>query len=589
MMLSIALSTTGCGSRYRDKALDEVNEIMDESFFYQVDYASKSNEEFYGPFYETYLNNFINYMSKSQYEEFINLVHEIEEMDNHDYEAIMAKLDTILCKEDSVGFGLYHAFNAELIYEELFPAWVCNDITFKHVNTLKSIINDDEAFFEALFSKDINKMVDLIAEKTCYEDKDKLKQMIKDFDSYCFNKENKETRDEYSAKIQCTMNLIVQSKLESDEEFALTFYGRMLKDSVYFNKNETNIIHPLLFQNPSLTLKSSDKGEVTFEFPDKYFLSSDIQLLELKYIVVNSKIKEAFELQSSDTMDLISFILSNDCTLENASNEEEIRCELYQDLSPYFSSSDDFVDFLLRLFNLTEYSQKRYFEILKARIQENGIDLYDFLRYQCLVSLYNEHELGHYFYKDGLDGLDKWEITQMPAEKAEKYAEFYRENYFLASVDCQKEFEDIESILANNNLGFELALNQSAKFAWWEKPVTIKDDFLVQVYSAPVEISTTTKDGITIKYFEAPNGFNQGYLVDVYKSLSGETITKQIHGLDTTIVDPETGEEKKIVVVSINDNCDVKGSLRFASSIELFRSNYKTQDDSIIKALTTSK
>lgn len=587
ILIAISLATTGCGTISREEATSAVEKMMDESNFYQSDFVDENNEEYYGKFYNTYLNNFIDYMSKEQYKEFKNMVTDVERIDRFDYISLVNCLQNILCDGQEKGVGIYAAFNTELLYEELNQTSHLDDRNNRHINTLKCLVNDDEAFYKSLFSKDIDDFKKVIVEKTNASDED-VSELIDLFDEYYVLVSSFHSKKEYEElenKIIETMRNIISAKIESNPNFSYTLYGRMLRSSIYFGPDYIWITKNLVGDKTFLTSKDYFKGDVTFEFDQKYLFSQDIELWELKYLVANSYIEEAYERYrdpnyDSTGMELISILLSEKCTLENASNAEEIRCELYKDLGDYFDSSDDFADFLIRLFNREEYALNRYFEIFKKRISEDGISMLDFLRYESLRNLIKKYEYNSYFFENNNYYTTYDDLRSLPKENAEEIASVFRTNYKF-DVDYDKYFSEIDTILANNDLGVSRVINENASFNWWERPITINEATISAVLiSEPAELKERELDGVTLYYYEAPRGFEEGTLSEVFYNIDGNLVTREFPGVEAVIEDPDTKEDKFVTVISINKRPYLPDQdLKFVNPYPIYSYDYNATEE----------
>lgn len=586
VLLAISLATTGCGAITKDEATSVIEEMLDSSDFYQDEFLNETNEEFYGKFYNLYLNHFIDYMSKKQYKEFKEMVTSVEEIDRYDYDSLVKSMQKILCKEGDKGVGIYAAFNTEFLYEELTQAVDLDDNIYKNINTLMCLINDNESFYKALFSRDIDDLKNVIVNSTGAKEDDVL-NLITLFDEYYMHKSAHcflvGEKEDLENKINEVMKNIILAKYESDVTFARSFYGRMMRRSVYFGYDDINITRNLLGDKVSLSLNDAIKGKVTFDFDIKYLYSKDIELWELKYLVANAYIDEAYVRSNDSTytrnaMELISFLLSPDCTLENTTNAEELRCELYKDLGNYFDSSDDFADFLIRLFNRNEYALNRYFDIFKERLNEDGIDMLDFLRYESLRNLVKGKEINNYYFENG-EYMSSEELRELPADEASEIASVSRENYYF-DVDYDEYFKEIDKILANNDLGISRVINESASFNWWEKPITITDSLISTLVSEPLELKERDLDGVTLYYYEAPRGFEEGVLSELFYNIDGNLVTKEFPGIDTTMIDPDTKELKFITVVSINKNPNLDDiDLKFINPYPIYSYDYNATEE----------
>lgn len=578
-ILALSLMTSGCGHTTRDEAITNVEQLMEEYDFYKEERASESNEEFYGKFYNAYLDTFMDYMSNKQYRDFKDIVKAVPELEKYDYDSIITRLNNMICGNQDRGYGIYTAFNTRFLYEELHQATDLENPMYKDINTIRSLINDDEAFYDALFSRKIEKLEKLMIERLGADEED-VKNLIDLYDAYYSSISSvyyvPNEKEELETKINETMSNIIKAKMASDESFKETFYARMLKWSKYFGLSDVEITENLAGNKVTITL-SDLKGTVSFDCDIKYLYSKDLELWELKYIIANNYIEEAYnnrkkENKESVAMELLSFLLSSECSLENTTNAEEVRCELYKDLSAYFDSSDDFADFIIRLFNRREYALNRYFEIFEDRIKENGIEMLDFLRYEGLRGLVKKHEINTYIY----DSTDYYktneEIAGMLASDAEKYVQNSKTNYQFY-IDYDEYFKEIDSILEDNDLGISRIVNDSIEFQWWKKPVTISNSTLTSVMiSEPLTLKCMEFNGASVYYYEAPKGFEEGTLSKVFYNINGDLVIKEYPGLEARIEDPETGNSIFITAVGINKQpyIDEEVELKFVNPFPIY-------------------
>ena len=196
IMLSLILSTAGCkqDDTYKNNSYNIVEEIIDNNPFYQEYHLSQTYKQIYSPFYHTYLNQFFDYLNKEQYNTFLNIIREMDEaeINDYDYNKTIDYLDKIMgCQNNQYGRGVYHAFNARIVYENVYLSYKFNTDIYKEINTLRSIINNDDAFFSSLFSKDIDKFIECIQNNTGLENKDLIQALIVNMDLY-YDIESKE-------------------------------------------------------------------------------------------------------------------------------------------------------------------------------------------------------------------------------------------------------------------------------------------------------------------------------------------------------------------------------------------------------------
>lgn len=571
LALSIALANTGCTAEYQKNPLKEINELMEDDF-YQESRALETNKEFYGKFYRTYLNNFVDYMSKKQYKEFKTIVTDHELLEECDEEKIVERLNRILYEEDSRGIGLYAAFNSELLYEELNPVVVLDDEVFKHICNLKFLIDDDAAFFEAIFSKDINNLIDLICQKTGCEE-DTASVLVTYFDEYYLGLKTgyfNESKEEIKGHLEYVIKEITKSKIDNNKSFASIFYGRMFTNNKRY-KEQVSIRPDLLKNSATIIIEDEEKGNIQFDFDSKYLYSEDLELWQLKVIRANDYIKEAYSNCYSEEYDLeglalLSFLLSDECTLENTTSEDDVRCEIYNDLADYFTSPEDFNDFVIKLFRRNKNALDRYFEIFKQRIQEDGIDAYDFMRYESLRNLVKSNDIVTIHLNSDNTIERREEIKNMPREEALNYADVTLENYHFGT-HYEEDFKEIDDILENNDLGLSKIINDQVYFNWWDKPITVSGySAYSTLISQPVKPKTMVYNGIEMLYFEAPENFSDGYLAEVFYNIEGIPVIRKFEGLEATIKNPDTKEDMFIIVVSLNDNRTIPDELMFVKT-----------------------
>lgn len=573
IMLSAMLATSGCSTTYdklsyKDNSFEKVEDLMNNIDFYQEKYAGETNEEFFSPFYNQYLNNFLNYMSEDQYNTFLEMVSQIDDSERYDFPKVYSYLMDITEQDSNYGHGFYYAFNTRIIFESLFSAYDLRDDTYTHVNTLRDIVNNDDAFYQSVFSGDIDNVIDCIMENTSFSDRALVEEMMLKFDLYVENKESatyldKQIKEESAARIQEIMNMLVASKCQNDEEFANTFYGRMLNDSRYYNQDKIELTRYLIEDTFELT-QEDENGYLVITIPNEYYFS-DMTLEEIKKEKLLSVISKGLNEEKSNVLSLLSFLIHEE-TLNNistASTADEMREYLYNDLSSYFPSEDNFNDFCLRLYNGTSYGLETYFRLFKSRIKEDGISLLDFIRYYSLVELNKENTYNHYEFYDGSSRMDYDDLRKLKEEEYEDIAYNYPENYFLYNINYLEEFASIEQLLSQNDLGFKMMYNSSQKISWYTGSLEDASVEKSLVLSELVEPQMIDYAGNNFIYYECPKGYEDGQVVDAFLNIDKELTLREQSGFISEIINPETGESMFVYLVGINDDLANYQSLRF--------------------------
>lgn len=586
LMLSAMLSTTACSDsngnvNYRENAYENVEDIMNDTNFYQEKHAGSTNEEFYSPFYANYLNHFINYMDEEQYSLFLEMVSKVDDQERYEFPTIYSYLTSIMGTEKSFGHGFYYAFNTRLIFESLFSAYFLRDDTFTHINTLRDIINNDEVFYQSLFSKDINALIDCIMENTSFSNRSLVEEMILKFDIYVDKSTStfymdQKLKEEAANRIQEIMNKIVASKCANDPEFAKTFYARMIQNSRYFD-DETFELTRCLIEDTFNLVQNDEQGYLIITLPNDYYFSNK-SLEEVKEAKFEDVVFKEIKEEKRNMLSLLSLLVTEE-TLQKMgdASPDAMRQYIYEDLSSFFSSEDDFNDFCLRLYNGTSYSLEKYFNIFKSRIKEDDITLLDFIRYYSLVELNKEHTFNHYDFYDSKNTMTYDELRKLKEEEYQNIAYNYPENYFLSNIDYSKEFDLIENILSQNDLGFQKIYSSNKVIDWYIGEIDENQITETVVLSELVEPHNIDYEGNKFVYYECPKGFEHGRAVDAFLNIDKELTIREQTGFTSEVINPETGEIMFIYLVGLNEDIDTYPSLRFITEYSHILNQEKDQ------------
>lgn len=573
VLLSAMLATSGCSKTnvdvsFKDNAYQKVEDIMDNTDFYQEDYAFETNAEFYSKFYKQYLDNFVNYMDEEQYNTFLEMVSQIDESERYDFPKTYSCLGNIIGEDVNYGHGFYHAFNTRIIFESLFSAYIFRDDTYTHVNTLRDIVDNDESFYQSIFNKDINQVIDCIMENTYFQDRALVEELMLKFDLYVDKRESEnyhdqQIKEEAASRIQEIMNMLVSSKCQNDKEFANTFYGRMLQESRYAGKERIELTR-FLIEDTFELLKKDENGYLCITLPNEYYFSnmSLEEVKEEKFLSVISK--EISKENRGIVLSLLSYLINEETLVKiKDASPEEMREYIYNDLSSYFKNEDDFNDFCLRLYNCTTSSLEQYFKIFESRIKEDDITLLDFIRYYSLVELNKKRTYNHYEFYDSENRLDYDELRKLKEEEYEDIAYNYPENYYLGNIKYLEKFASIEDILSQNDLGFKMIYDSNAVMDWdtGEIDLSNMDDSLV--LSDLIEPQMINYEGNEFICYECPKGYENGQLVDAFLNIDNELTIREQEGSLTEIINPETGDSMFVYLIEINDDHINYPSLRF--------------------------
>lgn len=576
VLLSTMLAISGCSKpneqgSFKDNAYQNVEDIMENMDFYQEEYAFETNGEFYSKFYKQYLNNFVNYMDEEQYNTFLEMVSQIDDSERYDFPETFDHLGKIIGEDDSYGHGFYHALNTRIIFESLFSAYIFRDDTYTHVNTLRDIVDNDESFYQSIFNRDINQVIDCIMENTYFQDRTLVEEMMLKFDLYVDKRESENyhdqlIREEAASRIQEIMNMLVSSKCKHDEEFANTFYGRMLQDSRYVGKEKIELTRSLIEDTFEL-LKKDENGYLCITLPNDYYFSN-MSLEEVKEEKFISVISKGISKGNNEiVLSLLSYLINEETLVKiKDASPGEMREYIYNDLSVYFKNEDDFNDFCLRLQNCTTSSLEQYFRIFESRIKDDDISLLDFIRYYSLVELNKKRTYNHYEFYDSENRLDYDELRKLKEEEYEDIAYNYPENYYLGNIQYLDNFASIENILSQNDLGFKMIYDSDVTIDWYTGEIDLSnmDDSLV--LSDLVEPQMINYEGSEFICYECPKGYESGQLVDAFLNIDNELTIREQEGSLTEIINPETGESVFVYLVENNDELINYPSLRFITN-----------------------
>ncbi|MDE5630881.1 MAG: hypothetical protein K2I70_04705, partial [Bacilli bacterium] len=384
---------------------------------------------------------------------------------------------------------------------------------------------------------------------------------------------DRELKKAYEARIREIIGLLIEAKCANYEEFNNSIYGRLLKESEYFNKDNYNIIPSITEDTFFIGDYSGEENYRIYEIDSKY-LYEDISLEELRELKVNQIIEQSMNPRDGDysiidTMKLMMSIIDVDIfNNQELPDSNAIRLAMYENLNSYFTSVDEFNTFFLKLYDTTAPSLEKYFDILIKRIEEDGISYNDFIRYLCLVN-YNKtrtytsiHFSGTYEEMQA-NYVPNEEIRLMKESEWDPIAYRIQDNFFLGAISYKTYFENIEECLANNDLGYELLYNPDCEYTWTNNEANVTDLENTSVLSDLIAPKMMEYSGSNIIYYEIPEFYENGTAVETFYNIDSEFITRNVKGFKTTIEDRNTGEEKLVFVSGLADNIEESEPIRF--------------------------
>lgn len=599
LLMLTTILTTSChkeDTSFREDSFSQVESIMNKRSFYQEESIfsyNKTNEEFLGKFYKKYLDQFVNYMDSDQYENFLNLVRCINERERSNLNETFYNLHKILEDNDSeYGRGIYSAFNTRIVCEEIFSSYKLTRLYGYHnINTLKSLINNDEEFYRCLFSKDIDAFIDCIVKYTGPKSRSAIEELILQMDVYSDlvnetldlsslaendNCQASELLQVYEKRLNDLMHEIITNSFEYRPDFNNTLYGRLLKDSNYTASNTYKITQDIM-SDQIIVQAENAKKDYYLSIPRDY-LYADYNIEELEKMMVNNIIETVYNQEESAYIDYyqkLAFNLMLNLIYPNMPNDEYLttdqkRLKIYEILSEYFEDERDFNIFFLNLASRSETGFDRYFEIFKSQLVQKGVSYEDFERYLSLENLALKEQI--IFYDYPLEsGLSYYEIDNMKKEEYESFVIGMLDNDLFLNFKYLEHLKELRAILGNNNLGFSLVYGPDCRIIWKHKRIDAVGETANYVISELVEPKTMSYHNYDIIYYDIPENFENAQAVDAFYNIASKLTTRYVEGYHTSIIDNETGEEKTIFIAGEGNNKDDYESIRFMTPYKKFK------------------
>nr|MDE6142143.1 hypothetical protein [Bacilli bacterium] len=519
-----------------------------------------------------------------QYSAFIDLVQNMNKEEYRMYPNSLAYLNSMFdVTENSYGRGFFKIFNSCILSENINydgQVRIGGDI-YNHINILIALVDNDEELFSSIFSGDINNVIECIIKNTGYKDRKAIEELILKIDLYTdlvlYNYYmDEKIRTSYEDRINEIIRLIIEAKRENYPDFGNTLYMKVLRDSIFYDKDKY-MIYPGITTN-TFRLKIND-GKETYYTPyiDSSYLYGEDSIEKFKAIGVNNILSRSFNLEKEEyytvenTMQLLMSLLDSNIEFTNVENSDELRKKIYSNLSSYFSNEEEFNTFVLKLYSSNEEAFSRYFEIFIQSIEKNGITYDDFLRYQALVNYNNRRKHVSIDYQDQY--IDSEELEKMTEEEYKDLASSREDIYFISSIDYKSYFEKIDEILAQNDLGFEILYDKDSKIEWVYGTREIIGTNNPQAISSEVLPEMMEYNGTYIIFYEFPKYYEEGLAVNVFTNIYNQTMTREIEGFKAEIIDPQTGKPRTIYVVGMGTAKDGYKSIRFMVDIATLNKN----------------
>ncbi len=568
LALIIALSLSSCekNDNSEDEFRTKTRNLVEA---YDKDEEDHEKERL-DDFFNGYIDKYGAYLSKEQYSNFIKIMEiNYEGYDSFPYETTRRLLNEITSSsENNFGRGLGRAFTLRLVYENIFSSWMIDDDVYEEFNTLRSVVNDDSTFYSCLFSHDMDGLIKCINKQTGLSE-DKIEQLILLMDAYSDIQESEEyddleLKETYQKSIEKLMSELVKSKLESDESFASTLYGKFLSNSKYCGSYSYGVT-AYLFDDEASISGYKDTLYYNFSIPSHY-LKSKISIQEAKEYAVCDIIKNGDKEDNyyeNNAMTLMIHLIDPSTLVSDELTNEEKRQILYDNLRDEFKTIEDFDDFFLTIANGSPMIYYDYFTILENRIEKDGITFDDFVRFTSLANFMNDNEDVCIDWNWDVDYPPYEEIKKMPEEEYDELVNSFSSNWIFYGMDYKMCMEMVYGLIKNNDLGYEQLYSPNCKYEYRYGKVVVSAPSPA-VVSPLVEPRVGTFQGHKVVYYEVPENYESGRGVECFYNIERKLTVVEVPGIIDTIYDEEKGKEITVFIRNIDGEIDENPpSIRF--------------------------
>lgn len=551
--LALSLALTGCTPNEKDtKEIVYIENTANTT----VDKEALTNKDIFINFYNGYLERYGAYLSDDQYTVLKTLT---KKQTTPSEKEILDTLNSVMNIDFySEGRGIYRAFNNRLIYEEVSLSNAYRDTIYMYINTLRSVVNNDEEFYTALFSLNIDEFIDCIARNTGIKDKNIIRDLVVQMNAYTDvlaleeSLNQKELLDDYEHHICDLISKIISSKLEHYPDFASTLYGELLSDERYYPFLDT---YEDLFSNKLHISVFRDYDSYDFTV-DASLTYSDYSLAKVKGKKVTEIIKNGideeniYEYDATNLMlHLIDYRSFNDLSILTASDKRDV---MYDELQDYFIDKEDFDSFFLCIANHSPMTYYEYFFILEKQIQKDGITYDDFVRFTSLSNFLKENQHLFIDWDYSITYPPYEELARMPLKESEKIVRSFSNIDIFNGMDYKTGLIDINNMLTQNDLGYEQLYCPDLRYIHYANGVSCGDTS-AYVLSTLIYPTEGIVNGSKVVYYEIPENYENGRAVDSFYNIAREFTVIDVPGLKETFYDESKNREVNGFIVSLDE------------------------------------
>jgi len=453
----------------------------------------------------------------------------------------------------------------------------CHQGASRELFTLLEVVGYDN-LMSVIFESDNQKIIDVICQETSI-DQEHAFRLIQLFDMYYEYDlrmvEGAEIRSDLIDEMRVILSLMIESKCESNSEFNSSLIASILKNS--YLKEDPLIFEINRFYDDSTFLFEMDLenyGKTKVYLP-LYYLNAHMDTSTLIDSAACYIIRTEFEQDyySNTTINLLSYVVGWDHIdyMSSANEKKEI---YYQDLKKYFSSEEEFNQFLVALDGDNEVAIRKYFSIWKTKMMDGPITFRKLLEYNSLRETIISRCSASY--------SDYSELALVTEKSPDLDEMFSIDDYYFypAEYDYMADFDEVMDYFHAQNSTYTELISKNSYYTrdWLLRGKRSIDTDNTFVLSQP--LSAQEKDlgnGHMIHYYVKPKEFASvsGEFVYAFTNVLNQRTEIPIVGVSTVLENEETGEMEEVIIVSLDEEIPYGEAYYKADYCDLYPKEYQ--------------
>ena len=422
--------------------------------------------------------------------------------------------------------------------------------------TLFEVIMED-----VIFESDEEKMVDVICKETSI-DEEKARRLIQLFDLY-YEYQTTGTKEGYALcpdlvdEMKMILTSMIEAKNESDPEFSHSVIGYILNHSKYVSEDDLTF-EINRFDNDGTFLFEMDLGDykkTTVTLP-MYYLNAHMDPETIVdsaacYIIHYGYGAAGYD-HRNKALELLSYIVGwnhIDYLAEFDGSSNQIKNRYYQSLNQYFSSEEEFNQFLIALNSSHDDAIEKYFSIWKSQMMNGPVTFRKLLEYNSLRESITSWCSAHYSDYD-----EAVCITEKGPDLGEMYEidDFY---FYPSEYDYMPAFDEVLDYFHAQDSSYTELISENGYLSRdWKTGRRRVDIDCTFVLSQPLSVQKKEiGDGHTIYYYVKPEDCGEGSFVYAFTNVLNQRVETPILGISTMLENEETGEMEEVMIVSLDE------------------------------------